>query len=184
MAIDRIYMDSNCFIESVQSKPDSSSTHANDLWYIRKLMEAATKGDIEIVTSHLTVAEFRGVGGGAPPSDELKQIIASILASGKVVKLAQMTLGIAEAARDLHWVHGINLGGADAIHVATAKVTGCREFLSLDFGKSRSPIRHARAIADGFGLIAVVPSETKLLPAAYRQLTLPDPASSAAKKKK
>jgi predicted nucleic acid-binding protein len=172
MAIERVYMDSNCFIESVQSQPDSASPHANDLWFIRKLMEAARNLDIEIVTSQLTIAEFRGIGGGAPPPEELKRLISSILTSGKVVKLAQMTLGIAEAARDLHWVHGINLGGADAIHVATAKVTGCREFLSLDFGKSRSPIHNASAIRNAIGLTAVVPSGTTVLPPRYLQLSL------------
>jgi len=81
----------------------------------------------------LTIAESRRADGA--PTEEVKRLFNSILVSGKVVLLTQMTQTIAERARDLHWDHGINLGGADAIHVATALTVGCSEFLTFDANK-------------------------------------------------
>jgi predicted nucleic acid-binding protein len=94
--------------------------------------------------------------------------------SGKVVKLSQLTLNIAERARDLHWLHGINLSGADSIHVASALQTGCKEFLTFDRKKSRSPIAMEKEIAK-LGLRVITPSKTACLPKDYLQHTIPYP---------
>lgn len=172
MAIDRVYMDSCCFIESVKSKlGNAEAGREDDLWYLKHLLVASSKGEIEVVTSYLTITESRHVG--QPPSDEVKRLFRSILSSGKVVKLAQLTQATAERARDLHWDHGINLGGADSIHVATALVTGCKEFLSFDYAKKKSPLKFAVELQK-LGLKAILPGGTSLLPPEYKQATIQD----------
>lgn len=178
MAVDRIYMDSNCFIESVKSSIGNAQTDRdNDLWFIKNLLIASQRGDVEVITSYLTLAECRHVSQGGP-TPEVMRLFRSILSSGKVVKLAQLTKATAERARDLHWKDGINLGGADAIHVATALNTGCKEFLGFDATKSKSPIKHANQLRKLLptGIIAVLPSGTSLLPPEYLQMKIPGTA--------
>lgn len=131
----KLYMDSCCFIDAVKVTVGDaiSADRANDLWYIQHCLKAARAGEIDVITSTLTIAESRRADGA--PTEEVKRLFNSILVSGKVVLLTQMTQTIAERARDLHWDHGINLGGADAIHVATALTVGCSEFLTFDANK-------------------------------------------------
>lgn len=166
--IHRVYMDSCCFIDAVKTDigDETDPDRANDIWYIKKCLEASKNGDIEVITSYLTIAESRRASG--EPTEEVKKLFNSIFLSGKVIKLAQLTLNIAERARDLHWLHSINLGGADAIHVATALTVGCKEFLTFDMKKKRSPLAFASEI-DKLGLRVILPSKTSLLPKDYLQ---------------
>jgi predicted nucleic acid-binding protein len=167
-------MDSCCFIDAVKGDVGDAlpADRLNDLWYIRHCLKAGQAGEIDVITSTLTIAESRRAD--APPTDEVKRLFNSILTSGKVVQLAQMTQAIAERARDLHWEHNINLGGADAIHVATALTVGCKEFLTFDRKKARSPLAFAAELAK-LGLRVIPPSDTALLPADYLQGKLTDP---------
>ncbi|HUF04356.1 MAG TPA: PIN domain-containing protein [Aridibacter sp.] len=171
MTVNRVYLDTCCFIESVKSEVGNAQPgRESDIWYIKQLLEASKNGDIEVITSYLTIAEFRGVG--APLTDEIKRIIRSVMSSGKIVKLAQLSRGTAELARDLHWVHSINLGGADAVHVATALNTECKEFISFDGGKRKSPLKFFAELKK-LGILAVEPARTTFLPPEYRQQKLP-----------
>jgi predicted nucleic acid-binding protein len=168
MAVDRIYIDSCCFIDSVKTDVGelTDANRANDIWYIKTCLKAAKNGDIEVLTSHLTIAECRRAGSA--PTEKVKRLFNSILVSGKVVRLADLTLGIAERARDLEWQHGINLGGADSIHVATALTLGCKEFFTFDKKKNKSPLGRKAELAK-LGLSVIVPSDTLYLPKTYLQ---------------
>ena len=171
MAVERLYMDSCCFIESVKSKfGDAQEDRANDLWYLQKLLTAAKNGDIEVITSYLTLAECTHAKSVNPDEqfEDVKRLFRSILSSGKVVKLAQLTKGTAELARDLRWEHDINVRGADAIHLATAITTRCKEFLSFDSNKSKSPAKFAPQLL-ALGIKVIEPATTQLLPGEYRQ---------------
>ncbi len=174
MGVDRIYMDSACFIEAVQSSIGQGQTgRERDLWFIKQLLVASKSGEVEVITSYLTLAECRGSLKDGPPSDEVKRLIRSILSSGKVVKLAQLTKATAERARDLVWNDNLNLDGADAVHVATALVTGCKEFLTFDRTSRKAPLKYANELRS-FGLMAIEPSASTLLPAHYFQRQLPN----------
>lgn len=146
---------------SVSLPPDRE----NDLWFTEQCLKAALAGDIEIVTSMLTIAECRRAKQDEPSSDEMKRVIRSVLTSGKVFHVAEVTQTIAERARDLEWEDDINLKGADAIHVATAIKTGCREFLTAD---DRGPIKNASKIAT-LKLRVIRPANSLLLPPEYLQ---------------
>jgi predicted nucleic acid-binding protein len=113
----------------------------------------------------LTIAECRKTKGDKPPSEEAKRVIRSVLSSGKIFNLAELTQTISERARDLEWEYGINLSGADAVHIATAIKTGCREFFTSD---GRGPLKNAVKIL-ALGLTVVRPADTSLLPSNYKQ---------------
>jgi predicted nucleic acid-binding protein len=98
----------------------------------------------------------------------MKRILRSVLTSGKVFSLAELTQTIAERARDLEWQDDINLRGADAVHVATAIKTGCKEFFTMD---GRGPLKNAAKLA-ALGLRVIRPADTALLPENYRQAKL------------
>lgn len=137
----------------------------NDLWYTEECLKAALAGEIEVVTSVLTIAECRRARQDKPANAEMKRILRAVLASGKIFHLAEVTQAIAERARDLEWQSGINLKGADAIHVATALVTGCKEFFTSD---GRGPLNNADKIL-ALGLKVIRPADTLLLPSHHRQ---------------
>jgi predicted nucleic acid-binding protein len=162
-------MDSCCFIDAVKGDVGDSLTpeRQNNVWFIKQCLKAATDGEIDVITSTLTIAESRRAEH--PPTKEVKRLFNSILTSGRVVKLTQMTQSIAEKARDLHWDHGINLGGADSLHVATALAVGCKEFFTTD---GKGPLKYAVKLGS-MGLRVVQPSDTALLPADYLQHRLP-----------
>jgi len=164
-------MDSCSFIDLIKrdvgdpTEPDRQ----NDIWYIQQCLKSSRAGEIEVVTSMLTITEVRR-GGDNQPNDEVKKLIRSVLTSGRIVTLAEMTLGVAEKARDLHWDHGIILGGADSIHVATAILTGCKEFFTTD-ARKKSPLAYVTEIGN-LGLRVIRAADTRLLPAEYLQADL------------
>jgi len=174
MAIDRIYIDSCCFIESITHKFNQNDAinkdRENDIWTLEKLFEASTAGELTLITSYLTIAECTHVKGIV--DDEVKRLIKSILESSRVIDLSQVTLGVAELARDLLWIHGMKFSGADAVHVASAIITECKEFLSFDRKKNKSPLAARANLKSSFGLSVIEPRNTQLLPQDYRQSTL------------
>lgn len=174
----RVYIDTCCFIDALQHREGMkiSADKQDDVWHIQQVLRASLAGDLEVVTSTLTIAEFRRAKADTQPTRELKRLIRSILLSGRVVTLAQITQGVAERARDLDWEDEISLKGADAIHVATALVTGCKEFFTAD---GRGPLKQTIVPKlSKLGLRSIRPADTRLLPSEYRQGKLTDQESA------
>lgn len=173
MSKPRIYIETSPIIDVIKGNAGIAlpPDRANDVWHTQQCLRAALAGEIEVITSILTIAECRRAQSDKPPSPEVKRLINSVLTSGRVIMLAQVTQAIAERARDLEWVDGINLKGADAIHVATTLITGCKEFITND---GRGPHKNEAKIA-ALGLRVVRPSDTRFIPVEYRQGKLPEP---------
>jgi predicted nucleic acid-binding protein len=171
-AIDRVYMDSCCFIEmakrSIGKSNTSDSSKNDDVWFLRKICDASLAGDIQVITSTLSLAECIHVGNGYIDNDA-KVLFEKFLTSGKVVIPDDADYFVAIAARDLYWSHGILLSGSDAIHVATAILTDCREFITTDKRLSKQKFRDALEAMEKVNLRVVRASGTKLLPMKYRQ---------------
>jgi predicted nucleic acid-binding protein len=163
----RIYIETCPIIDVIKGRVGLNLTpdRENDLWHTEQCLKAALAGDIIVVTSMLTIAECRRAKQDQLPSEEMKRIIRSVLSSGKVFSPAEVTQTIAERARDLEWEHEINLGGADAVHIATALKTGCGEFFTSD---GRGPLKNASKIL-ALGLKVIRPADTLLLPWEYKQ---------------
>lgn len=163
----RIYIETCPIIDVIKGRVGVNLTpdREDDLWYTEQCLKAAWAGEIEVVTSMLTIAECRRAKQDELPTEEMKRIIRSVLTSGRVFSPAEVTQTIAERARDLEWEHAINLKGADAIHVATALKTECKEFFTAD---DRGPIKNASKLLP-LGLKVIRPAETLLLPSDYLQ---------------
>lgn len=165
----RIYLDANPLIDAI--KYDLNGTiepeRQDNVWHTKAVMQAALDGQLELVTSTLTIVECKRSEAGTPASEDAKTLINRVLTSGRILLLAQVTQEITEKARDLDWVHGIFFRAADAIHVATAIQTGCQEIFTGD-GQINKNAEKLKAL----GVRAVRPSETTLLPAEYKQGSL------------
>lgn len=145
----RLYVDSCCFIEAVKLRrgiplsgdEKEAKVRADDCWFFRKLSDASRDGAIQLVTSILSVAECLHVDEPGGPTTETRALFVDFLTSGSVVELVEPDLFVAERARDLHWKDNVLLSGADSLHVATALLTECVEFLTLDGKIKKAKIR-------------------------------------------
>ena len=172
----RIYADSCCFIEAVKHRkglplsvnPPEAKEREKDCWFFRRLCDASRDGVIQLVTSMLAVAECLHVDEPGGPSEDTRNLFIDLLTSGAVVDLVEPDLFVAERARDLHWQDGILLSGADSLHVASALLDGCKEFVTLDGKITKKKFAAAVPQIQKLGLLVVRPSQTQNLPNEYR----------------
>jgi hypothetical protein len=171
----KLYIESCPLIDMAEYETTNVSERANDVWFCKQALAAARDGKITVFTSMLSVAECTTIKPGPPnPSDDVRIFYEMLLISGRsgmlVVSLRQ---AIAIRARNLRWVSGINLKGADTIHVATAIEMQCEELWTRDgrIWKARDRIKQ-------FGVNVLRPHETKILPDEYKQPELSDQPAS------
>lgn len=171
---DRVYMDSCCFIDMAKMAVNEKALEQNrkdDVWYLKRLCDASLNGDIQIITSTLTIAECLHAGDGFI-DDAVKDLFERYLTSGRVVLPMAAGYFVSIDARDLYWKYQILLSGADSLHVATAIKSGCLEFISTDARLARSKFQKAIASIEKIGLRVKHGSETQLLPSSYKQGSL------------
>jgi hypothetical protein len=92
--------------------------------------------------------------------------------SGQYVRLVQLTPFIGVDARDLRWVRGIALKGADSVHIASALAMKCTEFLT-----SNGRLNRLNVVSPALAKLNLQVREgrdTQCLPEKYRQLVLSD----------
>lgn len=133
-----VYMDSCCFIDVAKydlghkDKIDHLPDKEEHIKACIRMLDAAKKGNIRVLTGNITISECQHLSGFV--DDEVKRLFQSILTSGRVVRIVADSIFIAERARNLMWDYKIKLGGADAHHVATALESNCGEFITSDQG--------------------------------------------------
>jgi predicted nucleic acid-binding protein len=135
----RSYWDACVFLAWIKREPGRFS-------HVDALMEAAAAGQMEIITSVLSIAEVAlaapAKDAGAVAADALKKI-DSLWLPPSPVKLAEFHQVVAFDARDLMRraaIDGRSLRPPDAIHLSTAARTRCDEFLTYDDLSSLSPL--------------------------------------------
>ncbi len=166
ISVPRIYCDANPIIELAKySKKTHDPNRERDLWMLQRLLKAAQNDEVALFTSTISVAEC--VAAGDDWDQQVQEFFVGTLTSGRMFRLVQDTIFVAERARDLRWKDNIRLKGMDAIHVASALDARCTEFLTwdLDMGKSKVAAK-ATALA-ALGLRVTTPADTKLLPDFY-----------------
>ena len=144
----RIYIDSCYYIDVVKGRSSVAlePDRQDDILVVENLLQAALRARLEIWASTVVVAECLSVERDPTVPQEVRDEFDRLLTAGKPVKLQGVDLFVAERARDLRWVHGINCGGgADGIHVATALELGCDEFLTTN--RRRGPLNAAADLA-------------------------------------
>ena len=171
--IPKLYMDSCCFIDAVKHKvgtPLNDEKRQRNVIYINGLLQAALDKKVAILTSTLTIAECLHIEPrDVSVSDEVKALFRSILESGRIVYLVDADYFVMQRARSLRWDHGLRLGGADGIHIASAKEKKCVEFITTD-GKIVE--KNDSSIFRSIGVEVVHPSKTNYLPQNYENINL------------
>lgn len=165
----RIYLDAAPIIDLVKVQVGVGTDPAReaDAWHVQQMIRAAQAEQIELFTSALSIAECTHVADQSK-LEEAKPFFMGLLASGKSgILLIQPTLNIMERARDLRWTHGVSLGSADAVHVASARHFKCDELITND-GK----ILKNASVLSKLGIRICTGSQTNYLPAGFRQTDL------------
>ena len=132
---------------------------------MNQILRAAQNEEIALFTSSISVAEC--VAAGDDYSKEVQEFFIGVLTSGRMFKLVQDSIFVAECARDLRWKDNIHLKGMDAIHVASALIANCGEFLTWDHDMGKTKFADKSVALKALGLQVAIPSETKLLPSFY-----------------
>ena len=162
----RLYMDSCCLIDVAKGLKGEREA---DVWTVQMLLKAAESGEVEVLTSTLSIVECRHIGDGSNVPEETKRLFRSVLESGDILTLVDPQYFIVQRARDLAWTHNINLSAVDAVHVASALETDCCELLTQE---SSGKMARAKDKIEALGLKLMSPSKTLRLPEKYRQESL------------
>jgi len=163
-----VYLDACCFIDVVKFDVNShlENEKANEVWYIKKLLQAHRDREINVFTSTLTIAEATNTGINPVPSN-VQRSFEALLTSGQYVTLVQTTPFVCMDARNLRWNEEINLKGADSVHLASALERNCGEFISFD-GRFGRIDKHSNKLT-AKGIAVRTPSKTSALPGKYLQ---------------
>jgi predicted nucleic acid-binding protein len=132
---------------------------------MQRILAAANNDIISLYTSSISIAEC--VAAGDDYGKEVQEFFIGTLTSGRMFKLVQDSIFVAEQARDLRWKHNIILRGADAIHVASAIDAQCTEFLTWDTDISHPKVANKVHLLNKFGISVITPAQTQLLPTSY-----------------
>ncbi|WP_354006216.1 PIN domain-containing protein [Streptomyces sp. NBC_00059] len=121
-AVRPVYLDANCFIDWAQG---AETAHAVQSW-----LHAAVKGQVQLLTSTLTLAEARG-DGRATDVEERRQRIRKVLLD-PCINLVEVTRRVGLIANDIT-VDRPRIRGADAAHLACAIYAKADIFLTRNF---------------------------------------------------
>lgn len=166
-SIPRVYSDANPIIELAKfAKGTSNPLFQEDVWVMKQLLKAADNNVVDLYTSTISVAEC--VAAGDDWGIDTQEFFVGVLTSGRMFKLVQDSIFVAERARDLRWKDNIRLGGMDAIHIASALESKCTEFLTWDAGIGTNKFTARASALAALGLSVIFPRDTKLLPSSYR----------------
>ena len=166
MSEPHIYCDANPIIELVKSSRGTSDpAFLSDCQMMQRILQAANNKDISLFTSSISIVEC--VSAGDDYGKEVQEFLVNLLTSGRMFKLVQDSIFIAEQARDLRWKHNIKLKGMDAIHVASAIDAECTEFLTWDTDIRKQSVADKINLLSSNGISVVRPSLSQLLPSQY-----------------
>jgi predicted nucleic acid-binding protein len=127
----RRYWDSSCFLAWLKPEPERFDI-------CREVIRAAEKGEVQIVTSTISLTEVIKLNKGPIVLPVSVEKTISDFFKQEYIVLVQLTRFIAESARSLIWSYP-SLRPKDAIHAATALYAGIvdldtfdKDFLPLD----------------------------------------------------
>jgi predicted nucleic acid-binding protein len=162
-----IYSDANPIIELAKyGRGTHDPARTQDLQYMQRILAAANNNVISLYTSSISIAEC--VAAGDDYGKDVQEFFVGTLSSGRMFKLVQDSIFVAEQARNLRWIHNITLKGADAIHVASAIEAQCTEFLTWDADISKPKVANKVQLLKKLGISVITPMQTQLLPTYYR----------------
>lgn len=119
---DRRYWDSCAFLGWLNDEPDKIDECTS-------VIRPAERGEVEIVTSAVTLTEVVRLKGAPALPREKEQAIRDFFENDYII-VANLDRWVAERARQLVWEHGLK--PKDALHLATALETECPHLDSFD----------------------------------------------------
>lgn len=164
-------MDACCFIDAVKRVVGRlPGERDDDVWHIKTLLEASRAGEVEVITSFLSIAECLAIESGqASVPHDVQDHFRRLLTSGQYVTLAPATPRTAKMVQDLRWVHEVVVKGADGLHIATAMERRVTEFISTDECLSKPKMRDAASKLAPRELRLIRGSQTRSIPDHRRQ---------------
>lgn len=124
MTFERRYWDSVCFLAWLKAEEGRFEL-------CRQVLNRADAGDIQIVTSALTIAEVLNLRGYEKIGKDRRQQVIDFFKKSYITPVT-ITRRVAEASRELVWDNGIK--PKDALHVATALHAQVGLFNTFDDG--------------------------------------------------
>ena len=118
-----MYADADLFLSVLKAEP----RHREAL----RVLQAAERGDIQLIASYLLAVEVGGYGGDRPGPHAGQDLVTRFL-DGVGAEWVELDLLIANDARRLAWTHHLRAG--DAVHLATAVRRKAEHFMSFDQG--------------------------------------------------
>jgi predicted nucleic acid-binding protein len=125
----RVYLDTNVFIYALEGYA-AFRAHLTDLF------GAIDRGDLKAVTSELTLAEVL-VRPFIQQNEAQQQLYAQMLRTSESLATVPITREILIEAARLRATSDLRL--PDAIHVATAHLTGCETLVTNDLHLNAAP---------------------------------------------
>jgi predicted nucleic acid-binding protein len=119
----RVYLDADVFVSVLKAEDDRENC--------REALEAAQRGDIQLVASRLLLVEVGRWAGDRPGQASADELIERFLEATRT-EWVEVDIMVAREARRLSWE--LHLRSADAIHLATAVRRGADYFMSHDTG--------------------------------------------------
>ena len=119
---ERVYLDTNIFIYALEGYPDFVDE-------LTELFESLDEGNLSAVTSELTLAEVL-VRPFIDGNTQRQTAYQQALQSSDVLEVVPVSRDVLIEAARLRSVANLRL--PDAIHGATARLTGCGTFLTND----------------------------------------------------
>jgi predicted nucleic acid-binding protein len=119
---ERVYLDTNIFIYAIEGYPDFVDE-------LNQLFDSIDAGNFRAFTSELTLAEVlvRPLMDG---NLEIQAVYQQALQSSEVLEVVVVSRGVLIEAARLRAIANLRL--PDAIHGATAILSGCETFLTND----------------------------------------------------
>ena len=126
----RYYWDANVFITLISNSPDPVGVAQRQV--CTRLMQQAIDGDIQIVTSVLTIAEVLDTQDNPvkPVPAAIRQRVCQLF-DEPYITIVALDEARAGKARDLRWAHP-KLSTIDAVHVASALYAEVDELQTYD----------------------------------------------------
>jgi predicted nucleic acid-binding protein len=126
MPVPRVYWESSVFISRIQGTPGRIDV-------LRQITDQAERGEIEIATSTVTLAEVARVDEDLLP-EEQERLIVEFFENPYII-IRQVDRIAAERTRTI--LRGGGLRSVDAIHVASALLMNCPVMHTYDGGLLR-----------------------------------------------
>lgn len=173
----RVYFDACCFIDVVAHEHHGSVENGREenVFYYKRLLKGCREDRLIICTSNATFYEclYTKKDNQHIINDDVKRLYKSLLFSPRFNILRVDIEGklLMKQAEELNWDHKVGLKPFDLIHISSALLMRCDEFITTNASDFAD---HKKDQLAKLGLSVIEARETRVLPAEYLQTDIED----------